>query len=518
MIVFKKLSDSILRPYQQANFFTQKRASALMVFSLCLCGLMILIFMAFMLLIPEMLLQAGGPIIAIFLLGSISLLVLKRGSYYGAAHMISLIASVLIIAAFMIKLKRDVHTGYTTYIYFMLAAIVHAILFCKRWVVLVVSLGFLAADVIYFMLAKDMVDGKILQLTKVGFVDSSVSIVMAFLIGMAIIKINNETIKKTEEESLHSRENFNRAQQLVSSLGEASRELAASSEELARTASSFSGNTQSQAASAEEITATVEEVSAGVANVTAGTRDQYRRMSDLQEKIRLLSDAIAQMSETIARSLKTTGEIAKLVGQGEESLSAMSASMEKIILSSSQVKGIVDIINDISDRINLLALNASIEAARAGEAGRGFAVVADEVSKLADQTSSSIKEISSHIMVSSDEIGRGKANVDTTVSIMSKIIEGTSSISTMIEDLAHKMEQQQSVNNQVNMNAQAVIEWSDEIRAAMEGQQSAIIEISRSIGNVNEITQSNSREADRLFSHAQMVEQLAGNMKKTLGS
>lgn len=518
MGVFNKISGSILTPYRESSFFIQKRANALLVFTLCLTGIMVVLFLGFLLLTPQILAQVGIPTAVIFLSGIITLVILKRGSYYAAAHFFAIFACTMLVAAFMIKLVRDVHTGYTTYVYFMLAAIIHAVLFCKRSVVLVISLVYLAADAVYFVIARTMLEGKFIQMASTGFIDSSVSITMALLVGLAIIKINNETIRKTEEESLHSKQNYDRAQRLVDSLGEASRELAVSSEQLAKTASSFSENTQSQAASAEQITATVEEVSAGVESVTSGTRDQYRLMSDLSEKINLLTNAIRQMSETIARSLSVTGDIAKLVGQGEESLSAMSSSMEKIILSSSQVKGIVDIINDISDRINLLALNASIEAARAGEAGRGFAVVADEVSKLADQTSSSIKEISSHIMASSDEIVKGKNNMDTTVSVMSRIIEGSSAISAMIEDLAVKMEQQQKVNTQVNTNAKAVIARSDEIRAAMESQQNAIIEISKSIGNVNDITQSNSREADRLFVHAQSVEQLAGSLRKTLES
>ena len=81
------------------------------------------------------------------------------------------------------------------------------------------------------------------------------------------------------------------------------------------------------------------------------------------------------------------------------------ASARRLTDASDHIRGVVEVIQQISDQTNLLALNAAIEAARAGDAGRGFAVVADEVRKLADQSRTSAGEIGADIAELAGSIG-----------------------------------------------------------------------------------------------------------------
>ena len=113
---------------------------------------------------------------------------------------------------------------------------------------------------------------------------------------------------------------------------------------------------------------------------------------------------ILEMGQKTRDTSSLTESISDQARTGSKSLEDMNESITKISASSGEVKNIIGIINDISDKINLLSLNAAIEAARAGEAGRGFAVVADEISKLADQTAQSIKGISDLIRENDSEI------------------------------------------------------------------------------------------------------------------
>ncbi|MGN8340634.1 methyl-accepting chemotaxis protein TlpB [Helicobacter pylori] len=146
-----------------------------------------------------------------------------------------------------------------------------------------------------------------------------------------------------------------------------------------------------------------------------------KRLIETQGLVKESKDAIGDLFSQIVESAHTEEEL--------------SSQVEQLSRNADDVKSILDIINDIADQTNLLALNAAIEAARAGEHGRGFAVVADEVRNLAGRTQKSLAEINSTIMVIVQEINA----VSSQMNLNSQKMERLSDMSKSVQETYEKM-------------------------------------------------------------------------------
>ena len=209
----------------------------------------------------------------------------------------------------------------------------------------------------------------------------------------------------------------------------------------------------------ESTSASTETVNLAMGDIAMNASDQANIIEISTGKMKILSKHVDTLSmssneislfaqEAITNTNKGTDAINNLKDNfklSQEIISSVSETVKKLEDKSLEIVKIIEVITNISSQTNLLALNAAIEAARAGEHGRGFAVVADEIRKLAENTTTSAKEISTHI-------GDVRTQSQNTVSAMNKIINSISNQSESIENTNTVLEQISYIVNKITNN------------------------------------------------------------------
>lgn len=279
--------------------------------------------------------------------------------------------------------------------------------------------------------------------------------------------------------------------------------IAHSSIEMTNASGSLASVAQDQAASIEETSSAMEEIKATIDSVFETTKAQAARAGDNKKLMEFLSESINSINKTAQEASRMADDTYKYAIDGEQVLGQTVEGMKEITESSSRIKEIVTIINDISDQINLLSLNASIEAARAGEHGRGFAVVAEEIAKLADQTAGSTGEINKLIQESNNRVEMGSNLVSKTADSLRLIITNVKNTAELMEKIAHSSVELDENSRKAANNAANVNRMSEEISSMMQEQSISSNEIIKAIDRINAVTQSVASGSEELAASAE---------------
>ena len=270
----------------------------------------------------------------------------------------------------------------------------------------------------------------------------------------------NQTIEKIGFSIKAVDENAHIMEEIGSELASNMTETASSVHEISSNIDSVKQQALTQAASVTETAATIEEITRTIKQLNASIENQVASVAQSSSSIEEMVANIKSITGTLEKSDGLIRELSGATQDGKETLAQSNTVTNKIAEESGSLMEASSVIQHIASQTNLLAMNAAIEAAHAGEAGKGFAVVADEIRKLAEDSATQGKTITS------------------TLKLLSGEIDGLSSSSKIVE----------TKFNAIFSLAEEVKEMSHRLTEAMREQENGSREVLSAIKDINMVT------------------------------
>lgn len=257
----------------------------------------------------------------------------------------------------------------------------------------------------------------------------------------------------------------------------------------------------------EVLSSATEQMSSQIEETAKGTREQELMVRDVTESMERINLSIQEKQSNILQLATLAQETKLKAKEGEDMVKELVANisylyenskslretMEELGHHAEGIDQITEVIRDIADQTNLLALNAAIEAARAGEAGRGFAVVADEVRKLAEKTMTATGEVGEFIKKVKESVNENiqythnAAETIDKINVIAKdsrkrlneVVEFIEKLASEVQEVAKTMEEFTSYISEVNETISNISTISQETAEAMNQSAQAVIDLTR---------------------------------------
>ena len=272
---------------------------------------------------------------------------------------------------------------------------------------------------------------------------------------------------------------------IIFDVSQASREVSSAATQIAASSEEMASGMKEQSSQVTQVSAAIEELSQSVVEVA-------QKSANAADHATQAGSTAKEGNQVISQTIQGMQNITQAVNAGTESVKELGKRGE-------QIGQIIQVINDIADQTNLLALNAAIEAARAGEHGRGFAVVADEVRKLADRTTKATEEIANSIKAIQAETAQAVSRMDVGSQQVTQGVEFATQAGTSLQKIVSASTE--------------VIDMIRSIAAAAEQQSAASEEISRTIQSISSVTQQTTEGSNQAASAASQLSTQAEHLQ-----
>jgi len=230
--------------------------------------------------------------------------------------------------------------------------------------------------------------------------------------------------------------------------------------------------------SVEQVNSGAVQVSDASQSLSQGSTEQAASLEEISSSMQEIGSQSKHNAENASAASKLSITARSSAEEGNDQIEHLSSAMDDINDSSTEIKKVIKVIDDIAFQTNLLAINAAVEAARAGVHGKGFAVVASEVRILAQRSATAAKETTELIEGSVKQAVRGSKMTSETVESLKKIVDGIVKVSDIVEEISAASDEQAKGVSQTNDGLEQVSQVTQQNAANSEQTAAASVELS----------------------------------------
>lgn len=304
--------------------------------------------------------------------------------------------------------------------------------------------------------------------------------------------------------------------QTVGNILASAENVSASSQEISTTIEEIASGASSQANDAQTITELFRDIATSAESQAGNAHSIKEQFSELNAAIDSIAKSAEETSILSGSMLQVSKEAEQVVQTSIEGMTKVSEQMVILEADANRIGSIINVISEIANQTNLLALNAAIEAARAGEQGKGFAVVADEVRKLAEQSSSATKEITEIIQVIQSNTKQSVKYVNNGVEATNETEKAFAYIAEMVNEAAGKANEIAIASEQQSAQSDEVMRSIESIASASEQQSAQIGAVMTSIESIAGASEEAAAASEETAATSQSLANLAEELNHSV--
>ncbi len=348
------------------------------------------------------------------------------------------------------------------------------------------------------------------------FTDNLVATAIIAVIGYLIFDIHAKAHRENNSLLNQQREKTEQIRSMLTAVEEGSNVLHFSMERMIHGVNVFSDQSQALASAVEEITAAMEELGSNTHGIHSRTISQHSGLEATMQSLQILTDLVKGTEQEISKMTAVRDALNQEAEKTKSDLNQVVNAVGTMTGEFHDIEDMAGLIDEISEQINLLSLNAAIEAARAGESGRGFAVVADQVSRLAERTAANVKSI--HASIQSNIVGLNNSyeRLRSFSQMLDTMVASVYQMSQSIDRIEELAKDDAELNTKIKEHTGSVMSLAKEIRNAMHEQKDATTEILNNLTTVSGSSQEIAQETRELKGTAETVGSLVVSLNQLL--